>query len=134
LAREAKEHFYPVTGVPTAADPPFLNPDRTYLLDDYNRFEDIATTFREYVPEVFVRRRDKKTYFININLPYGNMFKNDPLLLVDAMPVFDSDALSKLDPKGIKKLEVVGRYYFFQQDVFEGVISLTSHKNDFGEF
>src|SRR5690606_9661618 len=59
LAGETKEYFYPVTEVPTAARPPFINADRTYLLDDYNRFEDIATTFREYVPEIFVRRSDK---------------------------------------------------------------------------
>src|SRR5690606_17514672 len=62
------------------------------------------------------------------------IFQNDPLVLVDAMPVFDSDALSRLNPKGIKKLEVVNRHYFFQQEIFEGIIHLTSFKNDFGEF
>ena len=134
LARETKAYYYPDSAVPTAEALPFLNADRTYFLDDYNRFEDIATTLREYVPEVIVRRQDNKTYFRNYNQPYGSMFKNDPLLLVDAMPVFDSDALSRLNPKGIKSLEVVSRYYFFQQEVFEGVISLTSFNNDFGEF
>lgn len=134
LARETKAYYYPDTAGSTAEVPPFLYPDRTYYLDDYNRFEDMATTFREYVPEVFVRRQDNKIYFRNYNQPYGSMFKNDPLLLVDAMPVFDSDALSRLNPKGIKSLEVVSRYYFFQQEAFEGVISLTSFNNDFGEF
>src|SRR5690606_9998239 len=134
LARETKAYYYPDSAVPTAEALPFLNADRTYFLDDYNRFEDIATTLREYVPEVIVRRQDNKTYFRNYNQPYGSMFKNDPLLLVDAMPVFDSDALSRLNPKGIKSLQVVSRYYFFQQEVFEGVISLTSFNNDFGEF
>src|SRR5699024_4745630 len=62
------------------------------------------------------------------------IFQNDPLVLVDAMPVFDSDALSRLNPKGIKKLEVVNRHYFFQKEIYEGIIHLTSFKNDFGEF
>lgn len=134
LARETKKHFYPSLPIALSDNPPFLNADRTYLLDDYNRFEDIATTFREYVPEILVRRRDRKIHFRNLNVLYGNTFQNDPLLLIDAMPVFDSDALSRLNPKGIKKLEVVNRHYFFQEDIFEGIIHLTSFKNDFGEF
>lgn len=134
LARESRAYFYPDLSLPLVDRPSQFNADNTYLLDDYNRFEDLATTVREYVQEAFVRRRDKKTYFLTANLSYGNLFKNEPLVLVDAMPVFDTDALAKLNPKGIKSLEVVARYYFFQKEIFEGIISLTSFKNDFGGF
>lgn len=134
LARESNNYFYPDLFLPVADRPSQFNTDKVYLLDDYNRFEDLETTIREYVQEAFVRRRNRKTSFYTANLPYDNLFKNEPLVLVDAMPVFDTDALARLDPKGIKSLEVVARYYFFQKQIFEGIISLTSFKGDFGEF
>ena len=134
LAQEARNYFYPDHFLPVADQPSQFNADKIYLLDDYNRFEDLETTIREYVQEAFVRRRNRKTSFYTANLSYSNLFKNEPLVLVDAMPVFDTDALARLDPKGIKSLEVVARYYFFQKEIFEGIISLTSFKGDFGEF
>jgi hypothetical protein len=134
LTRESKSYFYSDHSLPMADRPSQFNADKVYLLDDYNRFEDLATTIREYVQEAFVRRRDGKTSFYTANLSYGNLFKNEPLVLLDAMPVFDIDALARLDPKGIKSLEVVARYYYFQKEILEGIISLTSFKGDFGEF
>ena len=134
LARSVREYYYPDQMLPVAEVPPLLNPDRTYLLDDYNRFDDMATTFREYVPDVFVRRRGGEITFRNLNVPFEGVFKGEPLLLIDAMPVFDSDALARFNPKDIKRLEVVNRHYFSRKDVYEGVISLTSFENDFGRF
>lgn len=134
LTRETENYFYPDHFLLVVDRPSQFNADKIYMLDDYNRFEDLETTIREYVQEAFVRRRDRKTSFYTANLSYDNLFKNEPLVLVDAMPVFDTDALARLDPKGIKSLEVVARYYFFQKEIFEGIISLTSFKGDFGEF
>ncbi len=108
--------------------------DHSYLLDDYNRFEDIATTLREYVPQVFVRRQDKKLIYRVFNTPYNVLYKDLPLMLIDAMPVFDSDALGNFDPTKMKKLDVVARDFYINQDVFSGVISFTSFENDFGGF
>lgn len=134
LSRSVREYYYPYQSLPTAEVPPLLNPDRTYLLNDYNRFDDMATTFREYVPDVFVRRRGGEITFRTLNIPFEGVFRGEPLLLIDAMPVFDSDAVARFNPKDIKKLEVVNRHYFSRKDVYEGVISLTSFENDFGRF
>ncbi|WP_380802524.1 hypothetical protein [Shivajiella indica] len=108
--------------------------DRTYLLDDYTRFEDMETTLREYVPEVMVRKQSKKTLYKVLNSPLNAIFQENPLILIDAMPVFDTDALARFDPKGIMKLEVLTREFSFNQDKFAGVISFTSFENDFGKF
>jgi hypothetical protein len=108
--------------------------DRTYLLDDYTRFEDMETTLREYVPEVMVRKQSKKTLYKVLNSPLNTIFQENPLILIDAMPVFDTDALAKFNPKDIEKLEVLAREFSFNQDKFAGVISFTSFENDFGKF
>jgi hypothetical protein len=108
--------------------------DRTYLLDDYTRFEDMETTLKEYVPEVLVRKQSKKTIYKVLNAPLNTVFQENPLILIDAMPVFDTDALAAFNPKDIKKLEVLEREFSFNEDKFAGVISFTSFENDFGKF
>jgi hypothetical protein len=108
--------------------------DKTYYLDDYTRFEDMETTLREYVPEVMVRKQSRNTIYKVLNSPLNTIFQENPLILIDAMPVFDTEALAKFNPKGIEKLEVLTREFSFNQDKFAGVVSVTSFENDFGKF
>lgn len=108
--------------------------DKTYLLDDYTRFENLEVTLREYVPEVLVRKQDKKTLFKVLNSPLGSVFQENPLIMIDAMPVFDTDALASFNPAKIQKLEVMTREFSFNQDKYSGVMSFTSFANDFGSF
>src|SRR5690606_25139527 len=81
--------------------------DRTFLLDDYTRFEDVETHIKEYVPEVMVRSRDGSKELRVLNEIQGRSFTENPLLLVDAMPVFDSDFLLKFNPAQIQKMEIL---------------------------
>ncbi len=108
--------------------------DRTYYLNDYNRFDNISTTLKEYVPEVWVRKQDKKTLFKVLNNPLNSVFEENPLIIIDAMPVFDADALAEFDPKNIQRLEVLTREFILNDDKFSGVISFSSFENDFGRF
>jgi hypothetical protein len=108
--------------------------DRTYNLDDYVRFETVETTIREFVPEVYVRRQDKKTMFKVLDNALTSVFKENPLVLLDAMPVFDVDALAKFDPKQLQLLEVMNREFSLHQDKYAGVLSFRSYQNDFGGF
>lgn len=134
LAAQLKPHFYPVNAGEPQPIVTGLVADRTYHLNDYTRFDNIETTLREYVPEVLVRRQNRNIVFKLLNTPLGNLFQENPLILIDAMPVFDSDVLAKFDPKDIEKLEVLTREFSFNKDKFSGVLSFTSFQNDFGKF
>jgi hypothetical protein len=81
-----------------------------------------------------VRKQDKKTLFKVLNSPLGSVFQENPLIMIDAMPVFDTDALAAFNPVNLKKLEVMTREFSFNQDKYSGVMSFTSFKNDFGSF
>jgi hypothetical protein len=119
------ESFPVVTGFVT---------DRTFLLDDYNRFEDVETHLREYVPEVLVRTRDKKKELRVLNALQNRAFSENPLLLVDAMPVFDVNSLMRFNPAKLEKMEILTRYFYLNEEVYSGVISFSSYQNDFGGF
>ncbi|RZS98729.1 hypothetical protein [Cecembia calidifontis] len=134
LAAQLKPHFYPVKRAEQLPIVTGFVADRTYLLDDYSRFENMETTLREYVPEVLVRRQNRSMVFKLLNTPLGGLFQENPLILIDAMPVFDTGELAKFDPKDIEKLEVLTREFSFNEDKFSGVLSLTSFQNDFGKF
>ncbi|MEB2781336.1 hypothetical protein U3A58_13125 [Algoriphagus sp. C2-6-M1] len=108
--------------------------DRTYLLDDYTRFETVATVIKEYVPEVSLRTIKKKKKFRALDEVREAGFDSNPLMLIDALPVFDSDLLATFDPTGFEKLEVLSRTFYLNEEKFPGVISFSSYKNNFGGF
>ncbi|MFN3998277.1 hypothetical protein [Algoriphagus sp.] len=106
--------------------------DHTYFLDDYTRFETVETVIREYVPSVFVRSQDKRKEFRLVNEAVKSVFETNPLILIDAMPLFNSDLLSTFNPKFIAKLEVLNREFYLNERVYPGVLSFTSFENNFG--
>jgi hypothetical protein len=108
--------------------------DHTYNLDDYTRFESVEVVIKEYVPEVGVKTVQKRKEYRVLDKVRGAIFDDNPLMLVDAMPVFDSDLLAAFNPKGLQKLEVLTRNFYLNEEVFPGVISFSSYNNDFGGF
>ncbi|QDH80923.1 hypothetical protein FKX85_18485 [Echinicola soli] len=109
-------------------------PDRGYNLDDYNRFEDLATTLKEYMPTALVRKNKGKYFFKLTNIPEHSVFDGNPLILVDGMPVFDSDKLAQFSPENIKRAEIINRRFYILSYGFDGILSFTSYDNDFGEY
>lgn len=108
--------------------------DYKYELDDYTRFEDVETILKEYVPSVSVRLKDKKKTFRLINEADKSVFDSNPLILVDAMPVFESDLLASFNPKFLQRLEILNREFYLNDRTYPGVLSFSSYKNNFGLF
>jgi hypothetical protein len=108
--------------------------DYSYGLDDYTRFEDVETILKEYVPSVAVRLKDKKKSFRLLNEADKSVFDANPLILVDAMPVFDSDLLASFNPKFLQHLEVLNREFYLNDRTYPGVLSFSSYANNFGLF
>jgi hypothetical protein len=108
--------------------------DYSYGLDDYTRFENVETILKEYVPSVAVRLKDKKKTFRLLNEADKNVFDSNPLILVDAMPVFDSDLLASFNPKFLQRLEVLNREFYLNDRTYPGVLSFSSYANNFGLF
>jgi hypothetical protein len=108
--------------------------DYSFNLDDYTRFEDVETVLKEYVPSVAVRLKDKKKTFRLLNEADKGVFETNPLILIDAMPVFDSDLLASFNPKFLQRLEVLNREFYLNDRIYPGVLSFSSYANNFGLF
>ena len=108
--------------------------DQSYMLDDYTRFDDVETVIKEYVPNVSVRRKDKLKEFRILNVEADYLFEGNPLMMVDALPVFNSDMLANFNPKFFYKLDVLNREFYLNDRKYDGVLSFSSYENNFGLF
>ena len=110
--------------------PFFGKADKDYLLDDYVRFPTMEEVLREFVAEVRVRKQRDKFRIEVLNVPYNLYFANEPLILIDGVPVFDTNILMAIDPLKIRNIQVVARKYYFGTKVLSGIVSFTSYDGD----
>jgi hypothetical protein len=104
--------------------------DKDYLLDDYTRFPTMDEVFREFIAEVRVRKSRDRYRMEVINLPYRIFFTGEPLILLDGVPVFDTNIIMALDPLKIRNIQVVSRTYYFGELLLKGIVSITTYDND----
>lgn len=109
-------------------------PDEMYLLDAYTRFKVMEEVMREYVPGVQVRIRKDGFHFMVLDKLNKTLFQDNPLVLLDGVPVFDISKMMALDPLKVQKLEVVTSNYFQGSLLYQGIVSYTTYKGDLGGF
>ncbi|MGN6297989.1 MAG: hypothetical protein ACTHM7_14475 [Ginsengibacter sp.] len=123
--------------------PFYQKPYKTYLLDNYTRFTTMEEVMREYVAEVNVVRKNKQYHFNTFNnagfeleklQPSERTMMEDPLILLDGIPVFDVDKIIAYDPLKVRKLEVVASRYYRGPISAYGIVSLTTYSGDLPGF
>lgn len=108
----------------------FGKPYKTYKLDDYTRFASMEDVLREYVSEVFISK-SQKDYRIKV-LGSIDFLDENPLVLLDGVPYFSMNKVMEIDPKKVKKLEIIRDTYYYGPAIFEGILNFTSYKPNFG--
>lgn len=131
IAEKFATEKYPVRISEVGDTLPFFGKsDKDYLLDDYTRFPTMEEVLREFVFEVRVRKQ-RDGYRIEVmNMPYRVFFDSEPLILIDGLPVFDTNTLMSIDPMKIRNVQVVARKYYFGSQVLNGIVSFTSYDGD----
>jgi hypothetical protein len=108
--------------------------NKVYKLDDFTRFPTMEDVFREYILEVVVRKRDNKFSLQMLDIETGRRLNDAPLMLLDGVPVFDTDAIMSYNPFFIKQIQVVTKHYFFNPIQMDGIISFETYKGNAREF
>jgi len=107
----------------------FGNPDIQYLLDNYTRYSTMEEVLREYVYEVLVRRQ-KENFHLIVSDVDNQIFLDDPLTLINGVPVFDPNKVIKYDPLKIRKIGIVKRKYFYGPSIFNGILNFVTYQSD----
>jgi hypothetical protein len=105
-------------------------PDKKYFLDDYTRFNSMEEVVREYIAGVNVHKRQGRFTFRMMDDEQKMYFDQDPLIVLDGVPIFDATEVMAIDPLRIKKIEIVNRKYFLGSLVASGIFALYSYNND----
>jgi hypothetical protein len=109
-------------------------PDETYFLDKYTRFKVLEEVMREYVPGVMVRIRKDGFHFLVLDKTNKTILTENPMVLLDGVPVFNLNKMMAMDPLKIRKLEVMDSRYLHGAMMYEGLVSYTTYKGDLEGF
>ncbi|WP_303309441.1 hypothetical protein [Hymenobacter sp. BT730] len=109
-------------------------PDERYRLDDFTRFKVLEEVLREYVVGVKVRIRKDGFHFTVSDKVNRTIFTGPPLVLLDGVPVFNTNRLMAMDPLRIQKLEVVDSRYMQGRLMYNGIVSFTTYKGNLEGF
>lgn len=109
-------------------------PDERYRLDDFTRFKVMEEVLREYVTGVKVRIRKDGFHFTVDDRVNRTIFTAQPLVLLDGVPVFNTNKLMAMDPLRIQKLEVVTSRYMQGRLMYNGIMSFTTYKGNLEGF
>jgi hypothetical protein len=105
-------------------------PDKAYKLDDFVRFPTMQDVLIEYVQEVILKKKIDRYEIKAMDIRKRLAFSQDPLILIDGIPIFDSNQVINYNPLWLEKIEVVGRRYFYGPLETHGIISLTTYAGD----
>ncbi|SDY40513.1 hypothetical protein [Hymenobacter psychrophilus] len=120
--------------MPTDSIPFYGRPDASYRLDTYTRFKVMEEVMREYVPGVIVRIRNDGFHLLTVDNLNKSIFQENPLVLLDGVPVFNVNKIMALNPLKIQQLDVVNSRYFQGETAYEGLVSLRTYKGNLEGF
>ena len=119
--------------VPAMMDslPFFGSLGKTYFLDDYTRFTTMEDIFREYVAEIHVTQKNGQPHITLLDEPGKTFFKENSLILVDGVPLFNEDEIFGYDPLKVQKLQVISKRYILGPYSFNGIASFITYKGNY---
>jgi hypothetical protein len=105
-------------------------PYKTYYLDDYTRFHTMEEVMREYIKEVHLKKKNKSYQFEVFNEADLSYFKEQPLTLIDGVPVFDINKIIDFDPLKIKRLDIIASNFFKGKEKYSGIVSYVTYNGE----
>jgi hypothetical protein len=108
-------------------------PTERYLLDSYTRFPKMEDIMREYVPGVLVRQRKDGFHLLVPDNATREVMEN-PLVLLDGVPLFNTNQVMAFDPLKVQRLDVVLGRYVSGAATYPGIVSFSTYRGDLAGF
>ncbi|MEO5682284.1 MAG: hypothetical protein ABIQ88_06560 [Chitinophagaceae bacterium] len=109
-------------------------PDKQYYLDDYTRFITMDEVMKEFVLDVRVRKQADGFQFRVVNSAFKSFFEQDPLVLIDGVPVYNVDKIMTFDPLKIKAIDVVTHRHYLGPMISDGIVSYKTYEGNLGGY
>jgi len=117
---------------PVTALPPWIRTDViTIVLSDYIPLATIQEVFNEIV--TWVRMKEKNgVYKLSVFDDQSQLTYDDPMVLLDGIPITDVNVLTKLYPAQVDQIKVLNRVYILGDLTIRGLISIKTKTDNFG--
>lgn len=99
------------------------------LLSDFVSLKSMEELFVEIINLVRIRK-DRNQYSFIVFDENGNVVSENPLLLLDKIPVFDANVILGLDISQIEKVELINRPYLLGENSFMGILAFTTKNGE----
>jgi hypothetical protein len=106
-------------------------PYRSFVLNDYTRFEQMDEIFTEYITLVRLRRTPAGRQFYAMNEERTHFSESPALVLLDNVPVADHEQMAACNPLWVERVDVFLGPYFFGGQRFDGMVSFRSYRGDY---
>ena len=116
-----KRDAYPYYGIPTKTIDPQLFID----LPDFNEIS------KELLPGVKFRNYNRIPTLQVLNMAQQYYFNEQPLLLLDGIPIRDLNVIKDMGTKDIDKIEICQNERFYGDLIFPGVVAIYTSKADY---
>jgi len=101
-----------------------------YKMDDFILLGSFAEYLRDLMPQVKLTDLNGDSRLVLLT-EKGSILGYTPLLLIDHVPT-SLDNLLKLDPRILKKVDIVNKRYIKGSETFDGILSVFTKSGDFG--
>lgn len=116
----------------TEQHPFYGHPYKTLDFDAFVELDSMSQYFTDLPSYLKVKKHKGKRELFVVNP--DRELNYEPLILMDWVPIDDPEKVLKLDPRRIKKFEVIVEPYIHGSIIYGGIISFYSRKNDFSGF
>lgn len=116
-----KTEGYPFYGIPTR----IADPQQFIDLPDFSEIS------RELLPGVKFRTYNRIPTLQVFNFPQQMYFNEQPLLLLDGIPIRDLTIIKDMGSKDIDKIEVCQSERFYGDLIFPGVVAIYTSRDDY---
>jgi len=105
---------------------------KTLDFDSFIELDSMSQYFTDLPSYVRVKKQKGERSLSVVNPEYELSY--EPLILIDWVAVDDPEKILKLDPRRIKKVEVIVESYIHGSIIYGGIIAIFSRKNDFAGY
>ena len=105
-------------------------PDNTILMSKYIELTSLKEVVKEIIPGVSTVKKNDK---INFKLFYqyqSQPYENNPLVLVDGVPVYDLEKVITINSRDLEKIDVFTTRYYISDIVMDGILHFITKKGN----
>ncbi|MEN8117822.1 MAG: hypothetical protein ABFS16_12625 [Bacteroidota bacterium] len=114
--------------MPNRYDIPFYGPPTKRIVPaEFIDLPDFREISRELLPGVQYRVKNSEVTFRMIDIIHNTIFDNEPLRLINGIPVFKNSLFSSLKSTDIDYIDIVQTERIFGDVIFKGILAVSLH-------